>query len=74
MSTNAHVPCVDQALMQVINRAIAVGGANSTTNLVYPDGPTLLWIKACVAAGSSVGQPGCPHVGAGEYMKAALGA
>ncbi len=74
MTTNAHVPNVEPFLMEVINAAIAAGGSNSTTNLVYPDGPTLLWVKSCVAAGVSAGKPGAPSVAAAEYMKAALGA
>ncbi len=71
MSTNYHAPNDNQALGQFINAAAAAGSVGS---LFYPDMSVALYVKACVAGGTSAGRPGAPSLEVAQAMYAALGA
>ena len=61
----------DQSLGQAIADAAV---DNSATVAFWTDPSAALWVKACIAAGYSVGVAGCPSREVADWMYATLGA
>ena len=72
MSTNANPP--GNFANQSLGQNLSAAGVGSNTTPYWTDPSAALWAKACIAAGKSVGVPGCPSSEVADFMFAVMGA
>jgi hypothetical protein len=69
-----HNSTAAQAVIGAVANAAANPSVNPTSHVVWMEPNMSLWVKACIAAGKSVGMPGCPSREEADLMLAVLGA
>ena len=72
MSTNLNPPGPNDLNYSQSDNIIGAVNALSAANIFWQDPSVALWVKACVAAGHSVGVPGCPSREVADTMLATL--
>jgi hypothetical protein len=74
MTTNAHPPGpgVDYSTADALIGALVTSG--SAASIAWQDPSVALWVKAVIAAGYSVGLPGCPSREVADIVYAVYGA
>lgn len=74
MATNFHPHGPNDLSYSQSSNMIGAAKASSASHIFWHDPAVALWVKACVAAGKSVGVAGCPSREVADTMRAILGA
>jgi hypothetical protein len=74
MSINVNPPGPNDLNYSQSDNIIGAVKASSASSIFWMDPSVALWVRACVAAGHSVGIPGCPSREVADTMLATLGA